>query len=217
MSLENFWPQSFDKMGRTRGNRDKKDSPSESGEDTQDGNRAESEVGDGLDPALAKALNVMTTNIIKVIDIKLSPLAETVRKHATDLQTASKRLDEAETRLSAAENCTTAQEPRIVELEKQVSALTESLDMAENYSRCLNIRVVCLAEGMETGQLVEFFESWLPRVLKLAALRWKEHTAPLHQGQTQTRAPGPCCYDSMRSETSRGLWKRRAGPARMVA
>jgi len=39
--------------------------------------------------------------------------------------------------------------------------------MAENYSRRLNVRVVGLAEGTERGQPVEFFESWLPCVLKM--------------------------------------------------
>lgn len=109
----------------------------------------------------------MTANIVKVIDEKLSPLAETVNKLAADLHSTSSRLDEAEARLLATENTTEAHEPRIVELEKQVNALTESLDMAENYSRRLNIRLVGLAEGTETGQPVEFFESWLPRVLKM--------------------------------------------------
>ena len=54
MSLENFWPRSFDKMGRTRGNKDKKDIPSEPNDDTQDGDLAESDSADGLDHALAK-------------------------------------------------------------------------------------------------------------------------------------------------------------------
>lgn len=76
-----------------------------------------------------------------------------------ELQTASKRLVEAEDRLLATENSTAAQELRITELEKQVRALTESLDMAENYNRRLNIRVVGLAEDTEVEQPVEFFES----------------------------------------------------------
>ncbi|XP_045931245.1 uncharacterized protein LOC123986873 isoform X2 [Micropterus dolomieu] len=106
MSLENFWPQSFDEMGRTRGNKDKKDVPSEPGDDnvTQDGDQTEFDTADGLDPALAKTLSIMTSNIIKVIDEKLSPLAETIHKHATELLAASKRLDEAGTRLLAVEN-----------------------------------------------------------------------------------------------------------------
>ncbi|KAI4794776.1 hypothetical protein KUCAC02_031847 [Chaenocephalus aceratus] len=169
MSLENFWPQSFDKMGRTQRNRDKKDTAeSEPGECTQDGDQAESGISDELDPALAKALNVMTDNIIKVIDEKLSPLVETIHNHSVELQSANRRLDEAETRIMAVENFATAQEPRIAELEKQVSALAESLDMAENYNRHLNIRVVGLAEATETGQPVDFFESWLPLTLGMA-------------------------------------------------
>lgn len=39
--------------------------------------------------------------------------------------------------------------------------------MAKNYSRSLNIRVVGLPEDTENGQLMEFFGSWLPRVLKM--------------------------------------------------
>lgn len=195
MSLKNFWPHSFDKMGRTRGNKDKKDVPSEPGDETQDGDQVEVEIAAGLDPALAEALGVMTSNIIKVIDEKLSPLGETVHRHATELQAASKRLDEAEARLLAVENSAAAQDPRIVELEKQVSALTESLDMAENYSRRLNIRVVGLAEDTETGQPVEFFESWLPRVLKMTTKAGRIKLERAHR----TRAPKPSPNRSPRS------------------
>lgn len=188
MSLQNFWPQSFDKMGRTRGNKDKKDAPSDTGDDTQDGDQPEGTV-DGLDPALAKALSVMTSNIIKVIDEKLSPLAETIHRHSTELNAASERLDEAEARLLAVENSDAAREPRIVELEKQVSALTERLDMAENYSRRLNIRVVGLAEDTETGSPVEFFETWLPRFLKMTTKAGRIKLERAHR--TLTLKPDP--------------------------
>ena len=121
MSLESFWPQSFDKMKKSRVNKDRKDTLSAPDEGPQDGGQADSDISDGLDPALAKALSLMTANIIKVIDEKLSPLTETIHKHAAELQTAGKQLDEAETRLLAAENTVTAHEPHIIELEKQVS------------------------------------------------------------------------------------------------
>lgn len=78
------------------------------------------------DPALAKALSIMTSNIIKVIDEKLSPLTEIIHKDATELRATSKWLGEAEDRLLAVENSATAQEPRIEGLEKQVSTLTGS-------------------------------------------------------------------------------------------
>lgn len=54
-----------------------------------------------------------------------------------------------------------------MELEKQVGVITERLDMAENYNRRLNFRVVGLPEDTETRQPGEFFESWLPCVLKM--------------------------------------------------
>lgn len=92
--------------------------------------------------------------------LKLSPLAETIHKQL------------------AVENSIAAQELRTVELEKQVSTLMESLDMAENYRRHLNIRIVGLAEDTETGQPVEFFKLWLPRVLKLAIRRANHALAP---------------------------------------
>lgn len=104
---------------------------------------------------------------MKVINEKCSSLAKTIPKHATEVQAAGKRLDEAEARPLAVENSTAVLEPRIAELEKQVSALTERLDMAENYNRHPNIRVVSLAEDTEAGQPVEFIESWLPRVLMM--------------------------------------------------
>lgn len=195
MSLEDFWPQSFDNMGRPRGNKDKKDVPTEPDGDTQDGDQAEFAAVDGLDPGLAKALSVMTSNIIKVIDDKLSPLVETIYKNTTEIQAACKRLDEAEARLLAVENSAETQEPRIVELEKQVSALTESLDMAENYSRRLNIRVVGLPEDTETGQPVEFFESWLPRVLKMTTKAGRIKLERAHR----TLAPKPDPNRSPRS------------------
>ncbi|KAI4827140.1 hypothetical protein KUCAC02_030560 [Chaenocephalus aceratus] len=40
--------------------------------------------------------------------------------------------------------------------------------MAENYNRRLNIGVVGLAEGTETGHSVDFFESWLPLTVGMA-------------------------------------------------
>ncbi|XP_030282868.1 uncharacterized protein LOC115587269 [Sparus aurata] len=195
MSLEDFWPQSFDNMGRTRGNKDKKDVPTEPDGDTQDGDQAEFAAVDGLDPGFAKALSVMTSYIIKVIDDKLSPLVETIYKNTTEIQAACKWLDEAEARLLAVENSAETQEPRIVELEKQVSALTESLDMAENYSRRLNIRVVGLPEDTETGQPVEFFESWLPRVLKMTTKAGRIKLERAHR----TLAPKPDPNRSPRS------------------
>lgn len=64
-------------------------------------------------PAL---LSVMTRNIIKVIDDKLSSLTKTIQMLDAQIQDTNGPLDEVDARLLAADK----QEPRVVELEKQV-------------------------------------------------------------------------------------------------
>lgn len=158
MSLETFWPQSFDNMGRTQKTKDKKDVPPVASESSQDAYQPPSpDALTNLDPPMAKAFEDMTGNIIKVIDDKLSPLAETVRQHGENIEAAGAWLDEAEARILASENSVTAHETRIEQLEKQVSVLSEKVDMAENYSRRLNIRLLGVAENEETSQPVKFF------------------------------------------------------------
>ncbi|KAK5610376.1 hypothetical protein CRENBAI_005786 [Crenichthys baileyi] len=71
-------------MRRTRGNKDRKEVLSEPSDGVQDGDQTEFDTGDGLDPALAKALSAMTSKI-----------------HATELRVIGKWLDEAETMLLA--------------------------------------------------------------------------------------------------------------------
>lgn len=78
MSLESFWPQSFDSMGKPRKPKDKNDAPSGNNDSHQDGEGPPSpdanEATVDLDPAMAKAFEVMTANITKVIDDKLGPI-----------------------------------------------------------------------------------------------------------------------------------------------
>lgn len=157
MSLKDFWPQSFDKMGKQRPNRERKDTPSELIEAPQDGAHSDSDPTAELDPSLANAFNLMTANVVKVIDEKLSPLTEAVSKLVVELQSAHKRLDKAEARVPAVDSVAIAHEPRITELENQVSALMERLDAAENYSTRLNVRLVGLPEDTESAHLFSLF------------------------------------------------------------
>ncbi|KAF3837674.1 hypothetical protein F7725_009442, partial [Dissostichus mawsoni] len=93
----------------------------------------------------------------------------------------------------------TPQEPRIAELEKQVSALTESLDMAENYSRRLNIQVVGLAEGTETGQPdstgVEVDSDIFDELLNSSRVSFKAFTEECNGGSLQHMSAFPNLKD----------------------
>ncbi|KAL7398082.1 hypothetical protein ABVT39_004036 [Epinephelus coioides] len=199
-------------MGRTRGNKDKKDVPTEPGGDSKDGDQAELETADGLDPALAKALSIMTRNIIQVIDDKLCPPTETIYKNATEIQAASKHLHEAEAR--QLKNSAATQEPRIVELEKKVSALTESLDMAENYSRRLNIR------RWPAGGYGDWAAGGIFQIMATSHPKDDHKSRPHKAGESpphpRTEAGSeqePQVAAAMISRIQRhsGLWKQRAG------
>lgn len=85
----------------------------------------------------------MTRNIVKVIDDKLGPLTETTQTLAAQIQVTSGRLDEAEAGLLAVENSADEQESRIVELDRQLSAVlrgwtrpTRRLQETPEHSTC---------------------------------------------------------------------------------
>lgn len=85
MSLKDFWPQSFDNVGKQRPNRERKDTPSEPGEAPQDGTCSDSNPTVELDPAFTNAFNLMMANVVKVTDKKLSPLTKAVSKLVVEL------------------------------------------------------------------------------------------------------------------------------------
>lgn len=76
------------------------------------------------------------------MDEKLSLLSETIRKFGVELQSMGKRLDKAEARLLANETSATSDEARVSRLQNHNDELTEKLDTAENYNRCLNVRLL---------------------------------------------------------------------------
>lgn len=91
--MENVWPQSFDKIGGTQKNKDRKDPSSAPSESTQDGDQqTDSDTCGKLDTALASALNLMHVNIIKVVDEKLTPLAESIHNRSVELPSVSKQI-----------------------------------------------------------------------------------------------------------------------------
>lgn len=92
-----------------------------------------------------------------------------------------------------------------MELEKHVSAITERLDMAENYNRHLNIRVVSLLEDTVTGQPVE---------LTTKASRIKLESARrirLNAQSCSSKGVGFLLGSGLGAETNRELWIWRAG------
>ncbi len=141
MSLEHFWPASFEKMSKpmTRSAERKAETLAKDGNHekspTANANATDSVRLDTLDPTLSKAFLTMTEHLTQVIDNKLSPLLLTVQANVTALQQAGKCLDEVEEQVDAVENSATYAGNCVQELEKQVLVLTERLDGLEDRSR----------------------------------------------------------------------------------
>ena len=167
MSLERFWPASFEKMSTiTTRQQDKSRTERQQQEEATSEANA-SEDMDSLDPATAKAFQAMTEHITKAIDNKLSPLLQSIEALVSGIQKAEKRLDEVEERVEAVETTTVSNESRVEQLEKQLQDTMDRLDSMEDRNRRDNVRIYGIAEGVEGGDPVKFFESWIPQILKL--------------------------------------------------
>lgn len=111
----------------------------------------------------------VSQNFSDVLEEKLSKMSETLEKISSTLETQSKRISVAEQRVSDVEDTVTGLETRLADAEKKLRVMADSLDDMENRSRRDNIRVLNLKEGVEGKRPIDFFETWLPTVLKLEA------------------------------------------------
>ena len=202
MSLEQFWPSSFENMntstiGRTTRAKDGKEptsaanantskeqnslDPATAGRTTRakDGKEKEptpgananatasKEPNSGLDPATAKAFKAMTDQLTKVIDAKMSPIVESIQMVVSGLRATEKRLDEVEERVDAVETATASCDGRVLQLEKQLKDATERLDSFEDRNRRDNIRIYGCDELLGRDNALDYFETWIPQLLKL--------------------------------------------------
>lgn len=164
MTLELFWSKQYQKMPNSRRKITKQVAENSAAAVAQHGGQ-EGDSDVELEPALAKALEVMTSKLMSAINEKLDPLAEIVRSHSTDLKRASERLDEAEERILQLETANEPLHANIQTLEKKVDALTAHIDELENRGRRKNIRIFNIAENTEGNNALDFFERWLPTFL----------------------------------------------------
>lgn len=110
----------------------------------------------------------MTANLTKVFEDKLEPISQFLLSQQEQLQSHEKRIDEAETRISAIEDASAPMQAKLKSLEKKVAQLQEYADGLENRGRRKNIRVLGLPERAEGGgDPAVFFERWIPELLSL--------------------------------------------------
>lgn len=128
---------------------------------------ADRETDTNLRVVLREVVHEVTANVTKVMDEKLAPVLELLKKHGDTLDNHEKRLTEAEQRIVTLEDASDPVKTKVEVLEKTVDFLTERLDEMENRSRRMNIRILGVPEDVEGTNPTRFFERWLPEVLQI--------------------------------------------------
>lgn len=153
MSLEHFWGSSTDKMPPKP---PKETLTADKSQLCQDGNAPE------LDPATARAMEVLTANFTTVIDNKLERMLDSINSNISQhLKEIGDRVGEAEGRILELENTSSKTEKHITGLTKSGKELTERLQDFENQGRWKNMRILGIREKLEGSDVVKFMEKWI--------------------------------------------------------
>ena len=168
MSLDHFWGKAFVKMSSktAKKTQEKRNATASNTDGAQDGGAETTETG-VLSPAMTKAMATLTADISGVIEAKFDSFLQKIGDISKELQDTTKRVGEAEHRISAVEDVNVETEKRVACLEKVVVSLQERLDDQEDRGRRKNLRIIGLPESSEGSSAVQFMEMWLPKVLAL--------------------------------------------------
>ncbi|KAI2645847.1 LINE-1 type transposase domain-containing protein 1 [Labeo rohita] len=94
-----------------------------------------------------------------------SDMLEAINGFKTELMSHSKRIGEAEDRISQTEEDVTTLRQKAKKLEQTVETLTNKIQDLEDGGRRSNLRMVGLPEKAEGSDACAFLEDWLPKVL----------------------------------------------------
>ena len=122
----------------------------------------------------ASLSNDIAKQVGALLEVKLAQIFETLDAVSIRLGNIDKRLggvdkrvEATETRISATEDDVNKLKVRLDTAEKNISALVLKTDDLESRSRCDNIRIFGLKEGIEGRQPIDFFKTWLAEALDL--------------------------------------------------
>lgn len=117
---------------------------------------------------------------------------EVIRSVKGDVQAHLRRLNEAEERLSRAEDDVTSLQGKVKQLEQTVWSLCDKITNYEDRSRRSNLRLVGLPEKTEGRDMCGFLEKWLPGALgncftSPPVIERAHRIGPLNRGVTTPR------------------------------
>ncbi len=164
MSLDAFWSQSDSASKQARRNtRQNKSVITEQDGDNQ-GPTTSNEAALSGD-----AVNCIVEKMSIVLEKKLQAIRDPISEISGKLDNMIKRVVEAEQRISDLEDNQVNNSTRLGSIDSTLQKALERIEDLENRSRRQNIRIVGLKEGIEGGDPIVFFETWIPTTLNMNA------------------------------------------------
>lgn len=114
-----------------------------------------------------KMMNDSFAKLESGLDVKFDNIIKRIDEVAAITDSLASRLTETESRISAAEDDIGPLKMKLTELEKLNMTLTEKITDLEGRSRRDNIRILNLRESVEGSDPLQFFESFIPKLLEL--------------------------------------------------
>ncbi|KAL1276697.1 hypothetical protein QQF64_036320 [Cirrhinus molitorella] len=114
-----------------------------------------------------KMMNDSFAKLESGLDVKVNSIIKRIDEVAAATESLSSRLAETETRISAVEDDITPLKKKLSALKKLNMTLTEKITDLERQSRRDNIRILNLRESVEGSNPLQFFESFIPKLLEL--------------------------------------------------
>ncbi len=123
----------------------------------------------GMD--MSELVREVTQNISEIMEQKFSKLTDTLDKMAGSLEAQAKRITEAEQRVSAVEDQVDTLQLRLAQVENKQVTMAEKMQTRRTVADAIYVRILNLKEDAEGEHPLEFFESWLPKLLGLSAAK----------------------------------------------
>lgn len=129
--------------------------------------------------------------VAAVVEEKMVIITNKLDTIQTTLDGNTRRLREAEQRISDAEDTIANLEIRMMEAESKLASLAKRMDEQESRSRRDNIRIFGVKEGIEGWDAISFFGAWLPSLLQMETKKGRIRLDRCHRSLGQVRPNVP--------------------------
>lgn len=131
---------------------------------------------------IAAVTTEISAKVAAIKEEKMSMISNKLDVITAKLETEAQHIEEVENHISGTEDIIADLECRITDTEKKLYALTNCMDDQEARSRRDNIRIFGVKEGIEGSNALNFFETWLPKLLHMETKKGRIWLDRCHRG-----------------------------------